>query len=60
MKRRRFISCRDKTTSFHQGSNAQIEELVPRSSLQQGVGDRGGETREGGRPADCNCESAKV
>ena len=39
-------------TSFHQGSNAQIEELFPCSSLQQGVGGGGGETGEGGWPAN--------
>ena len=35
--------------SFHQGSNAQVEELVPRSNLQQPIGRRGagGERRQG-------------
>ena len=46
-KRRRFISSRDKTTSFRLGSNAQIGSPVRRSSLQGGGGGGGGRQGSG-------------
>ena len=53
MKRRRFISDRNKTTLFHQGKMPKYRNLflVPVCSSQQGAGGGGGETGEGGWPA---------
>ena len=42
MKRRRFISYKDETTSFHQGSNAKKRNLFLVSNLQGGGGGGGG------------------
>ena len=53
MKQRRFISYRNKTTSFHQGKMPKYRNsfLIPVYSNQQGAGGGGGETGDGGWPA---------